>query len=110
MGCIRVLVIGSQVSGNMVSPAEFQWRPPGLAASRLLFLMLTPLEGAESPADFPALSTATAVGVEERMGRRDVVRNGISFSSAGLRKVDSDDLQGLKNRRAGDITAAMFAC
>lgn len=57
--------------------------------------MLTPLGEAESPADVPRLSAAA--GVEERMGTRDVARNGISFSRAGVRKVGppSDDLSGV---------------
>lgn len=58
--------------------------------------MLTPLWEAESPVDAAGLSTAVA-GVEERMGRRDVARNGISFTNAGVRKLHSlsDDLDGV---------------
>ena len=92
---INVWHIGSnQVSvkpRTLVSPAEFQWSPPGLAASRRRFLMLTPPWGVESPADAPRLSSAEA-GVEERRG---LARNGISFPGVGERKVASlsDDLE-----------------
>ncbi len=93
---------------SLFLPAEFQWSPPGLAASRRRFLMLTPLWEVDSPADVPELSAAAA-GVEERMGRRGVVRNGISFPSAEVRKVDSlsDDLRGRNNRKVSNIT---FLC
>lgn len=56
--------------------------------------MLMPLWEAESAAGVSELSPAAA-GVEERMGTRDVVRNCISFPSAGVRKVDSDELRGV---------------
>lgn len=59
--------------------------------------MLTPLwVEAESPADVSELSAAAA-GVEERMGRRGVTKNGISFPRAGVRKVESlsADLSGV---------------
>lgn len=61
--------------------------------------MLTPLWEAGSPAGVPA-------GVEERIGTRGVARNGISFPSAEVRKVDSlsEDLQGWKNNQHQDFT------
>lgn len=81
------------------SPAEVQWSPPGLAASRRLFRMLTLVWGVESPVDVSEVSRAAA-GVEERTGARGVAKNGISFSNAGVRKVDSsEDLLGSKNKK-----------
>lgn len=67
---------------------DVQWRPPGLAASRRLFLMLMLLWGAESVDDMSDASRAAA-GVEERAGTRGVARNGISLPRAGVRKLDS---------------------
>lgn len=111
-------------------PPAFQRSPPGLAASRLRFLMLTPPWGeaaeeeeeegsanelevevvvemeveleviaevevevkvfleAEVAADVPAVPTAEQ-GVEERMGKRGVMRKGVSLPSASLRNVTS---------------------
>lgn len=71
--------------------------------------MATPLWEAESPAGVPELSRVVA-GVEERTGTRDVARNGISFPSAGVRKVDSlsEGLRGLKNRKVSDIRTTIW--
>lgn len=78
---------------------EVQWSPPGLAASRRLFLMLTLLWGAESADDMSEASRAAA-GVEERAGIRGVAKNGISFPRAGVRKLDSlsEDLRSPNNK------------
>lgn len=75
-------------AGNLFSPVDVQWSPPGLAASRRLFLMLTLHWGAESADDTSEASRAAA-GVEERAGTRGVAKNGISFPRAGVRKPDS---------------------
>lgn len=85
---------------NFFSPVDVQCSPPGLAASRRLFLMLTLLWGAESDDDTSEASRAAA-GVEERAGTRGVAKNGISFPRAGVRKLDSlpEDLLGPENRR-----------
>lgn len=72
-------------------PAEFQWRPPGLAARRRRFLMLTP--PGESLVE-PPKPGAVEEGVEERSGTGGVARNGISFTS--VRK--SEDLQQVQNK------------
>lgn len=85
--------------GHLFSPVDVQWSPPGLAASRRLFLMLTLLWGAESADDASEASRAVA-GVEERAGTRGVAKNGISFPRAGVRKLDSlsEDLLGPNNK------------
>lgn len=61
--------------------------------------MLTLLLGAE-PADDTSEANRAAAGVEERAGRRGVAKNGISFPSAGARKLDSlsEDLLGPNNK------------
>lgn len=63
--------------------------------------MLTLVWGAEPPADISEVSRAAA-GVEERTGARGVAKNGISFPTAGVRKVDSfsEDPLGSKNRKS----------
>lgn len=82
-------------ASNLFSPVDVQWSPPGLAARRRLFLMLTLLWGAESEA------SRAAAGVEERAGMRGVAKNGISFPRAGVRKLDSfsEDLLHPNNKR-----------
>lgn len=78
---------------------DVQWSPPGLAASRRLFLMLTLLWGAEPAVDMSEVSRVAA-GVEDRAGTRGVARNGISFPKAGVRKLESlsEDLLGPNNK------------
>lgn len=78
--------------GNVSLPAEFQWRPPGLAATRRRFLMLTP--PGESPVEVPKPG-AVEEGVEESRGTGGVASDGISFTN--VRK--SEDLQEVRNKR-----------
>lgn len=93
-------------ASNLFSPVDVQWSPPGLAARRRLFLMLTLLWGAESADDTSEASRAAA-GVEERAGMRGVAKNGISFPRAGVRKLDSfsEDLLHPNNKRR-DVNGA----
>lgn len=78
--------------GTVGLPAEFQWRPPGLAASRRRFLMLTP--PGESVVEVPKAG-AVEEGVEDRRGTGGVASDGISFTN--VRK--SEDLQQVQNKR-----------
>lgn len=72
-------------------PAEFQWRPPGLAASRRRFLMLTPPWASAAEVTEPGTMEE---GVEERRGAGGVASDGISFTN--VRK--SGDLQRVNNK------------
>lgn len=68
---------------NLISPAEFQRSPPGVAARRLFFLTLLGASG------------AAAAALEGGAGVEDGSPNHISFLAEGVETVDSpsEDLQ-----------------
>lgn len=81
----------AQQPGTVNLPAEFQRRPPGLAASRRRFLMLTP--PGVSLVEVPKPG-AVEERVEARRGTGGMARDGMSFTND--RK--SEDLQQDHNR------------